>query len=108
MARPHHTHPDELANGEHRTRRTQFDPASGRSLSTDVAESVAAVLDTDPANVAPLYETVDSTALDRLFDSTSADTDRGPITVSFRYDECTVTVRSDGRIVVSAPDRDRW
>ena len=102
-----HTHPDEPTSHERRTLTTQFDPASGRALSTDVVESVAAVLDAETTAITPLYEVVDPTALDSLFDSTPAEADGGPITVSFRYETCRVTVRSDGRIVVSAPDRDR-
>ena len=70
-----------------------------------VVEAVAAVTNTPPAGLSPLYEAVDPDALTRLAESgqESPPSDRR---VSFRFEGCLVTVHGDGRTVVS-PATDR-
>lgn len=64
-------------------------------ISIDVIETIAAVTDTDPlAMDPPLYEAIDTDALDTLYA-------RGAeATVEFAYDGHTVVVESDRTVTV--------
>lgn len=73
--------------------------------SLSVIRAVAAVNETDPTRMRPLYEAIDPDALDHLFASTSRrSTPLSHGFVSFRYGDCDVTVYGDGRTVVSPDD----
>jgi len=65
------------------------------NVSVAVIESIAAVAGTDPLEMEPpLYEAVDTDALDKLFE-------RGdPERVEFEYDGHEVTVTGDGTVTV--------
>lgn len=65
-----------------------------------VVGAVADTLETDPLELDPLFETIESDALDKLLRSTD-DTD---VTVSFSYAGCDVTMTGDGRIQLSVTE----
>lgn len=78
-----------------------FDPES-LSANAAVVESVAAVHHRDPLDIDPLYEYVDTDALDAMI--RAAGGKRSPyLSTSFRFEDADVTVRGDGTIVI-APD----
>lgn len=81
------------------TARYDWDDADAPSSA--IVRAVAAVNGTDPTSMRPLYEAVDASAVDRLFD-------RGPRArperLSISYEGCAVAVYGDGRIVVAPVD----
>ncbi|MFB6141369.1 MAG: HalOD1 output domain-containing protein [Halosimplex sp.] len=67
----------------------------GTDISVDVIETIAAVTGTDPlAMTPPLYEVIDTDALDRLYER-GADA-----AVEFEYAGHTVAVDADGTVTV--------
>lgn len=75
------------------------------SANTAVVESVAAVHHRDPLDIDPLYEYVDTDALDALI--RSAPGKQSPyLSTSFRFEDADVTVRGDGTIVIAPDDVD--
>lgn len=73
------------------------------STARTVVEAVAEATGDDPLSMQPLYDVVDTDALDTVFEPTggrSAQSGR----VSFRFNGCDVTVHADGRTVVSPAD----
>jgi len=74
------------------------------SLIVAVIEAVAAVSNTPTADLPPLYDTVDTEALERLFSSRRDETER-PVCVCFEYFGHAVTIR-DGRTVTVRPTED--
>ena len=78
-----------------------YEPAS-----TAVVITVASVIETDPAALDPLSESVDPDALDALVERwrrTDADDVGGAITFPFAGQ--TVTVRSSGEVVIDPAER---
>lgn len=78
---------------------TRHDWGDGDCISTTVINAVAAVVGKAPSDLQPLYDAIDPDALDSLlrsFRCTEAGGDRA--VVAFRFDECEVTVESDGTI----------
>ncbi|MFA9425073.1 HalOD1 output domain-containing protein [Natronorubrum sp. A-ect3] len=74
-------------------------PEANTSPSLRVIEAVADADDIDPASLEPpLYDVVDTNALDRLFEPTTS----GPTTrrgrVSFQYRGHEITVSASGRV----------
>jgi hypothetical protein len=65
-----------------------------------VVEAVAAVTNTAPASLSPLYDAVDPDALNRLVES-GRELPSSDRRVSFRFEGCLVSVHGDGRTVVS-------
>jgi hypothetical protein len=77
-----------------------------RSVGERIAEVVADVTDTDPMDLEPVYDRVDTTSLDRLFEATSrTPRDRGH--VAFPMAGCQIVVYADGTIVVDSDDERR-
>lgn len=72
------------------------------SPSLRVVDALAAATDTDPLELAPLYEVVDPEALDRLFDADAT----GRARVQFEYDGHAVEVRGDGTVAVDGTVHD--
>ncbi|MFD1515260.1 HalOD1 output domain-containing protein [Halomarina rubra] len=68
---------------------------------TAVVEAVAETKGVDPLSLEPpLYDVLDPEALDSLYSSpTRTET---PLRVSFSYADCTVTVDSDGQILIES------
>ncbi|SDW02164.1 hypothetical protein SAMN05443574_10164 [Haloarcula vallismortis] len=79
--------------------RKQFDWSETRP-SAAVTEHISAITGREQTAFAPLYETIDPEALDSLIDSSDRST---PVSISFEYAGHSVTVRSDGELVVKAP-----
>lgn len=73
---------------------TDHDDTTAAEASVRVVSEVAAAADADPLTMAPLYETVDPDALDKLVASDV----QGH--VQFTYAGHEVTVHGDGAIVV--------
>lgn len=70
--------------------------------STAVIEAVADAAGVDPIELPPLYEVVDTDALDRLFDGHTGVRESGHNEVQFWYSGFVVTVR-EGRAVAVRP-----
>jgi len=80
--------------------RAQYD-WSATTPSVAVIEIVARAVDREPTTLKPLYESLDSDALDSLLRSTgSVSEDAQTVTVSFRFADRQVTVHSSGDVVV--------
>lgn len=69
------------------------------SLSTAIVEAVAAATDREPTDLPPLYESIDTDALDAIAAGWTANTDRRDY-VSFAFAGVDVAVESDGGIEV--------
>lgn len=79
--------------------RATFDWAS-TSPSTAVIETVAAVSDSEPMAIVPLYEAVDPDALDSLVVANGQCSSRSGPTVTFGFAGYDVSVRGDGTVAV--------
>lgn len=64
---------------------------------TAIAETLAAVEGGEPADIGPLYESVDSDALDALVRNQDTDAD---CAVVFPYEQYSVTVTASGAVAV--------
>ena len=64
---------------------------------TAIAETLAVVEGCDPAEIGPLYDLLDSDALDALVQATDTKAD---CAVMFPYDEYSVTVTATGDVIV--------
>lgn len=65
-----------------------------------VIGAVSDVLDTDPLELDPLFETLDTEALDGLLRKEGST----PVHVSFTFASCEITMSGDGRIRLSVPE----
>lgn len=66
-------------------------------MAVRVVEAIADARDVDPTEVeTPLYEAVDTDALNRVFRSTDSET----LTLEFEYEGAAISVHGDGRIDV--------
>lgn len=70
-----------------------------RELTTDVVYTVADVSDTDPTDLPPLYDAIDTDALNDLV---AGSHDGALRTIAFQYCGYTVTVTGDGDINVAS------
>ncbi|MFC5277831.1 HalOD1 output domain-containing protein [Halorubrum rubrum] len=77
---------------------TVFEQSEDASVCVAVVEAVSTVTDTDPMRLDPLYDAVDSDALERLIESGAADTE-----TTFAYEGCRITVSGNGGVVVTHP-----
>ena len=64
-----------------------------------VVQAVAVATDTDPTELVPLYDSVDTDALDALL-LRARNGNNSPVSVSFSFAGRSVTVDSDGDVVV--------
>lgn len=79
-------------------------PTEGESLSIRVVREIAAHDDVDPMDLSPpLFESLDPTALDALFESTPGSTRSGRVT--FSYDGKRISVDSDGEVEIDSNQR---
>ncbi len=76
-----------------------FDPHAAESPSQRVVTGIAAVLETDPIELTPLYEVVDPDALDALFAHATRER-AGTHECWFVYEGFDVCVSSEGTIRV--------
>lgn len=84
------------ASGEAVTARV----GSNQSVSDCVVAAAAAVTDTEPLELPPLYETVDADALNEL----CASREGSDLRVSFRYAGCTVTIEGPDQVSIAGWD----
>lgn len=80
--------------------RSFHDPVGGDSTSTAVALAVGRAKDVPATELPQLELTLDTDALDRLVTSLATRGDEGDDRITFRYTGVTVTVSSDGEVVV--------
>ncbi|GAA0514524.1 hypothetical protein SAMN04488066_103120 [Halorubrum aquaticum] len=86
-----------------KTYTSTFARGSDKTVSIRVVETVAEAIETDLEDLRPLYDTIDSAALNMLFESPHR---FGRGCVKFRYEGCTVTVSADEWIAVSPRTND--
>lgn len=77
---------------------TRHDFSTPKSLHLTVVESLAAVEEASPTEVDPLYDAVDTDSLERLFAHATAR--ESTLSAAFPVRGWTVTVHSDGRVLV--------
>lgn len=82
---------------------TQFDLQS-TSPAMALVSAVADVLETDPLDLDPLYEAVDTDALNDLLRPNSFG--ENPVWVSFTFASCEVSMASDGRVEITPHEED--
>jgi len=97
-----HSDPRPLDDADAHSETVVYTRSDGDSPSHSVVEAVAEATHTDPTRLRPLYEVVDTDALDGLITGDS-ERPRAPdgLSVSFRFEGCDVAVYGDGRTVVS-------
>ena len=88
------------------TYRASFDSAT-ESVQTAVVLTVAAVSQTRPMELPPLFSVIDPDAVEALVESAVADPSNVDIHVSFVFNDCNVTVHSYGIIAVQPPRQDQ-
>lgn len=102
-----HTSEDNDVNSEVNELSSNYGGKNGQTLAMRVVEAVATETGTDPLEMQPLYDAIDSDVLKKILDSTSESalqTLHGHIT--FQFEMCDVTVFPDGRITVLQQDPD--
>jgi len=93
----------EIASGNDRVVRAGYDWAA-IPASTAVVETVADARDREPTGLDPLYQVVDTDALDALVRSSGDGPVAGGTTVTFEVADTSVTVHGDGAVVVRPVD----
>ncbi|WP_049986213.1 HalOD1 output domain-containing protein [Halobellus rufus] len=73
------------------------------SPSTSVIRAVSEHTDTDEAALPPLYDAIDTDAIDDLLGDSSGSRRSGHVCITFRFAGCDVAVYADGRTLVSEP-----
>lgn len=81
------------------TYRAEFD-SHDRPPSEAAVSAVATASDCDPLDLPPLFDTIDTEALDLLFASEGATTAGGMRTATFEYADYLVTVNRHGTVEV--------
>lgn len=71
--------------------------------SAAVVETMAAVVDSDPTEIGPLYDSIDPDALDTLFRETGSSPMCDDGYVSFTFADHSVAVHADGDVIVRPP-----
>lgn len=76
------------------------------TIDTTVIEAIAAVTDSDPTEIPPLYDVVDPEALGDLFarPRRAEYRNRTEGTVAFQFAGCEVRFHADGRVLVTPPE----
>lgn len=78
---------------------TAFERAEDTSVCVAIVEAVSTVTDTEPTRLDPLYDVVDTDALERLVETSGTDTE-----ITFSFEGCRITVFGDGGVVVTDPN----
>ncbi|MFC4437889.1 MULTISPECIES: HalOD1 output domain-containing protein [Natrialbaceae] len=79
----------------------QYDRLGDEPLSVTIADAVATHSGTDVTELEPLHYAINADALERLFEPRSNGLRTGG-SVTFEYNDCTVTVTADGEIHVES------
>lgn len=78
---------------------SHLETRTNESPSDTILRKVAAVKETEPTELdSPLYDVIDPDALNTLFAGRNGSSGDGR--VSFRYNDCEVSVESDGEVLV--------
>lgn len=88
------------------TYRLHVDWRNDETVTTAVTKGVAAVTDEPPDGLDPLFETIDPDALNRLYDPTDGGSNRPDGRVSFRFNDCAVSVYASGTIEITPAEED--
>lgn len=78
---------------------TGYDAASGQSPTEAIVDALANAEDVTATELPPLYETIDTDAVNRLFDRDERGAETGAI-FNFQIESWSVFVRADGRVRV--------
>lgn len=76
-------------------------PATGDFLITNIVTAVAETRGVDPLDLPPLYDAINSDALERMFSSPITPAPPSPSHVRFTYEGCEVVVHTDGEVSVT-------
>lgn len=79
----------------------QYDRLGDEPLSVTIADAVATHRGTDVTELEPLHYAINADALERLFEPRSNGLRTGG-SVTFNYNDCTVTVTADGKIHIES------
>jgi len=83
------------------TYHTWWDNTAYEPVSTALLLTVASVRNVQPETLDPLAECIDPDALNQIFSHWQGDKRQlGNGSISFRFADCTITVRSTGEIIV--------
>lgn len=87
------------------TYRLTHDWQAGESIAMAVTIGVAAVTDTPPTEMNPLYEVIDPDALNQLYTPTTGDSPQhSGCWTRFTFNKCDVSVYEDGKIEITPQD----
>ncbi|QIO24510.1 HalOD1 output domain-containing protein [Haloarcula sp. JP-L23] len=105
----HGNHPletDSGSDGKQTTVKAKSNQTDGESIIPTIATTVSEAVGKEPADIPPLYNTIDPEALANLFGWDSVESPRlSSGSVNFQYEGCKVTVFADGQVVVSPLER---
>jgi len=93
--------PEDLESGP-MSDRTRFEWSDTQQPSIAVCEGVAAVLGVEPTDLAPLGDSIDGEALDRIVDPKAGPGD-GPVSLQFEYEGVDVFVDSERTVELRIP-----
>lgn len=82
------------------TYRLHHDWREDESITTTITKGVAAVTNTPPTDMDPLFERIDPDALDQLYGSTEGGVSRDDGWTTFRFNGCVVTVYATGTVEI--------
>lgn len=105
----HENHPpntDSCSNGPQSHAKAHREHIDPDSIILSIATFVSEAVGKDLSELPPLYNSIDTDALATIFKWDSAEspqTNAGCVT--FRYEECEVTIFADGQVVVIPPEK---
>ena len=79
--------------------------ADDGSVTAVVVEAIATLKGVDELRLPPLYDAIDTDALDALFAPSANGTPRREVKVSFTYDSCRVVIEGGETVTVRARER---
>lgn len=106
MTEPPTTDGGNRSDGPGRSHRLRYDIDGDESPSEAVVRVVAALTDTSPLELDPLYYAVDPDHLDGIFGRTTDGTVRAESSFTFAFNGCEVTLTHD-EVRVRGSDADR-
>lgn len=77
-----------------------FDWEVGTPLSELIHEGIATATRSSLDDIAPLAESVDPDAIDRLFENHVAGVDKPRAVLRFTHEDCLVTIHAEGRLSI--------
>ena len=92
------THTESDATAERTPSAFVYELGGDETPSEGVVVAVSAVANRTPTSLEPLYRSVDTDALDRLFDRRAGNADPRTLDLTFEYEGYTVNVTGDAEI----------